>query len=116
MTLHTTLSVKLGRLPGLARDDEFPLPEGTNTLPQTLVLAGTSEQPDVFDLQERITLHTVGQDAPYVGRRYAALERHLARVYEGIERVDSEDAPDSRDVEAGEGSSGETDNTPEGEA
>jgi len=110
MTLKATISTKIGRLPSLERDDEFPLPEGTNTLPQSLQVTGTPEDPDEFDLEDRITLHTVEQDAAYVGRRYAALERELAQVYEGIERLDADSDGDS-----GETSEGESSNPPEDE-
>jgi hypothetical protein len=95
MTLKTTISTRIGRLPSLDRADEFPLPEGMNTLPQSLRLDGTPDDPDVFDLEDRISLHTVADDAAYVGRRYAALERHLSDTYEGITRLEDDSSGDS---------------------
>ena len=109
MTLTTTISTRIGRLPSVDRGDDFPLPEGTNTLPQPLRLDGTPEDPDVFDLADRITLHTVGDDPAYTGRRYAALERELAQVYEGIERLEDDSSSDSGETSAG------SSNSPEGE-
>ena len=111
MTLKATISTKLVRLPSVDRDDEFPLPEGTNTLPQALRLAGTPEDPDVFDLEDRVALHAPEQDAAYVRRRYAALERELAQVYEGIERLDADSDGDSAET-----SEGESSNSPGGDA
>jgi hypothetical protein len=104
MTLKATISTRIGRLSGLERGEDFPLPEGTNHLPQPLPLDGTPEDPDVFDLEDRITLHAEGQDAAYVGRRYARLERHLAEVYEGIERLDADSGGDSGETSEGESS------------
>lgn len=104
MTLKATISTKLVRLPEVERGDEFPLPEGTNTLPQALHLEGTPEDPDVFDLEDRISLHTSGQDAAYVGRRYAALERTLAEAREGVERLDADSDGDSAETSEGESS------------
>lgn len=110
MTLKATIDTNIGRLPGLERDAEFPLPQGTNYLPQTLRVQGTPEDPDVFDLEDRVALHATGQDAAYVGRRYAALERHLAEVYEGVERLEDDSEGDSA-----ENSEGESSNPPEDE-
>lgn len=104
MTLKATISTKLVRLPEVDRGDEFPLPEGTNTLPQSLRLHGTPEDPDVFDLEDRISLHAPEQDAAYVGRRYAALERLLAEVYEGIHRLEDDSEADSAETSEGESS------------
>lgn len=107
MTLKATIGTKLVRLPEVERAEDFPLPEGTNTLPQPLRLRGTPEDPDVFDLADRISLHTVDDSPQRAGKRYAALERTLAER-EGIERVSDEDAADS-------GGDGESTNSPEGE-
>lgn len=101
MTLKATISTKIGRLPSLDREDGFPLPEGTTTLPQTLQVRGTPEAPDEFDLADRISLHAPDADAAYVGRRYGALERELADVYQGIERVDADSDGDSGDSDDG---------------
>ena len=109
MTLTTTISTRIGRLPSVDRGDDFPLPEGTNTLPQPLRLDGTPEDPDVFDLADRITLHTVEDDPAYAGRRYAALERELAQVYEDIERLEDDSSSDSGETD------GERSNSPESE-
>ena len=111
MTLETTISTKIVRLPSLERDADFPLPEGTNTLPQGLRLHGTPEQPEQFDLADRVALHTAGQDAAYVGRRYARLEKELAQVYEGITRLDADSDGDSAETNE----QGESSNSPEGE-
>ncbi len=107
MTLKATIGTKLVRLPEVERGDDHPLPEGTNALPQSLRLHGTPGNPDVFDLEERITLHTVDDSPQQAGRRYADLERALAQR-EGIERVEAGDGDDS-------GTSGENTNSPEGE-
>jgi len=107
MTLTATISTKIGRLPSVGRGDDFPLPEGTNTLPQPLRLVGTPDDPDVFDLADRITLHTVADDPAYAGRRYATLERELAEVYEGIERLDADSGGDSGETSAGSSNSAE---------
>ncbi|AGM11809.1 hypothetical protein M201_gp38 [Haloarcula californiae tailed virus 2] len=108
MTLRTTISTKLVRLPEVERGDEFPLPEGTNTLPQPLHLHGSQEDPDEFDLEDRLALHTVDDSPQQRGRRYAALERALAQR-DGIERVTGEDGADSEQQ-------GESTNSPEGDA
>lgn len=113
MTLKATISTRIGRLPGLERGEDFPLPEGTNYLPQPLQVDGTPEQPDVFDLQERITISAEGLSAQEVGRRYARLERHLAEVYEGIQEVDADSDGDSGETSGEDG--GESSNSPEGE-
>ena len=104
MTLKAIISTRIGRLPSLDRAEEFPLPEGMNTLPQSLRLDGTPEDPDVFDLEDRISLHTVADDPAYAGRRYAALERELAEVYQGIERLDADSDGDSGETSTGESS------------
>lgn len=111
MTLKATISTKIARLPSLERDEDFPLPEGTNTLPQGLRVDGTPEVPDEFDLEDRVALHTPGEDAAYVGRRYATLEKELAQVYEGIERLDADSDGDSAETSE----QGESSNSPEDE-
>ena len=98
MTLESTISTKIVRLPSLERDADFPLPEGTNALPQGLRVDGTPEAPDEFDLEDRVALHTPGEDAAYVGRRYARLEKELAQVYEGITRLDADSDRDSAET------------------
>jgi len=108
MTLKATISTKLVRLPEVDRDDDFPMPEGTNTLPQPLHLEGTHDDPDVFDLEDRVALHTTDDSPQTRGRRYAALERALAGRA-GIERVTPEDGADSQEQ-------GESTNSPEGDA
>ncbi len=108
MTLKATISTKLYRLPEVERGDDHPLPEGTNTLPQPLPLLGTPEEPDVFDLEDRVALHTADESPQSAGRRYADLERVLAQR-EGIERVEAEDGGDSTE-------DGESTNSPEGDA
>lgn len=107
MTLKATIGTKLVRLPEVERGDDHPLPEGTNALPQPLRLHGTPEDPDVFDLEDRITLHTVDDSPQQAGRRYADLERALAQR-EGLERVQQEDGADGD-------TDGESTNSPEGE-
>jgi len=107
MTLKATIGTKLVRLPEVERGDDHPLPEGTNALPQPLRLHGTPEDPDVFDLEDRVALHTVDDSPQQAGRRYADLERALAQR-EGLERVEQEDAADGD-------ADGESTNSPEGE-
>lgn len=107
MTLKTTISTRLQRIPEVERASDTPLPEGSNTLPQPLRLRGTPEEPDVFDLEDRVALHTVDDSPQKRGSRYAALERRLAQR-PGIERVTSEDGADSEGA-------GESTNSPEGE-
>jgi hypothetical protein len=107
MTLKATIGTKLVRLPEVERGDDHPLPEGTNALPQPLRLHGTPEDPDVFDLEDRVALHTVDDSPQQAGRRYADLERALAQR-EGLERVEQEDGADGD-------ADGESTNSPEGE-
>jgi len=115
MTLKATIQTKLVRLPGVERGEDFPLPEGTNTLPQALRLRGSEEHPDVFDLADRISLHTVEDSPQHAGRRYAALERTLAAEYEGITRVEGDDEPQEAETsEADE--EGESSNRSGGDA
>jgi hypothetical protein len=65
-------------------------------------LHGSEDDPDVFDLRDRIVLHEVNLSPQQVGRRYAALEQHLAAVYEGVEIVEAESEADSGENEPGE--------------
>jgi hypothetical protein len=104
MTLKATITTRIGRIASINRDDDSPLPEGTNTLPQPLHVEGTPDEPDVFSLSDRVTLHAPDPDGGDVGRRYAALERELAAVYHGIERLDAESNDDSGDTSLGDSS------------
>lgn len=104
--LKATIQTKIARLPD-ARGDDFPLPEGTIHLPQSLRLEGTPEDPDVFDLEDRITLHTADDSPQQRGRRYAALEEMLAE-YPGIQRLEDDEAVSGEDT-------GETTNSQEGD-
>lgn len=108
MTLKAIIGTKLVRLPEVERGDDFPLPEGTNTLPQPLYIRGSPEDPDEFDLEDRVALHTVDDSPQQRGRRYAALERALAQR-EGIDRLAGEDGADNEQQ-------GESTNSPEGDA
>lgn len=108
MTLKATIRTKIARLPEVDRDEDFPLPEGTNALPQTLHLHGTAQDPDEFDLANRLALHTVDESPQQRGKRYAALERALAQRA-GIERLSGSDDDDS-------GTAGESTNSPGGDA
>lgn len=107
MTLEARIRTKLHRLPQVDRDADFPLPEGTNALPQPLRLHGTADEPDVFRLEDRISLHTVEETPQHAGRRYAALERVLAERA-GIQRLPDEDTADGP-------AGGESTNSAEGE-
>lgn len=98
MTLKATIGTKVVRLPG-ERDEDFPLPAGEIHLPQGVRVDGSPVEPDVFDLENRLTLPQewdadASQPPQERGKRYAALERALAQ-YEGIERVDGEQEADS---------------------
>lgn len=90
MTLRVTTGTKLLRLPEVDRADDFPLPEGTNTLPQPLYTDGSAEDPDVFDLSDRVSLHTADDSPQTAGKRYAELERILAER-DGFERVSGDE-------------------------
>lgn len=103
MTLKALVSTKIVRLPEV-RGEDWPLPEGTIHLPQGVRTHGSPGTPDVFDLEDRLVVPHEWDDSPQQrGKRYAALERAIAR-HEGIARVEAEDGADSGEsTNSGEG-------------
>lgn len=98
--LKATIRTKLYRIPEADRDTDWPLPGDRSRLRGPLQTYGSDDDPDVFDIRERVPEEfSYDEDAPTEGRRAKAIEKSIADAYSGLERVDSDDGDNTKSAE-----------------
>ncbi|AGM11210.1 hypothetical protein M197_gp45 [Haloarcula hispanica tailed virus 2] len=101
--LRATIRTKLYRIPGAARDDDWPLPGERSRLRGPLQTYGSPDSPDEFDLRERVPEEFSYDESPQQeGKRVSAIEKAIADAYDGFERVEEDSSGDSTKTEDNE--------------
>lgn len=99
--LRATIRTKLYRIPGASRQDaEDLLPGERSRLRGPLQTYGSEDEPDVFDIRERVPSEFSYDDSPQQeGKRARQIEEVIAEHYDGFERVSDGDSPKTEDNE-----------------
>jgi hypothetical protein len=98
--LRATITTKLYRIPAASRGDaDDLLPGHRDRLNGVLHTHGTPDDPDVFDLRERVRPEFAGEPPESAADRAARIEESIVAHYDGIERVDESESGDTTKTE-----------------
>lgn len=99
MTLEATDSATVYRHPVESEDtsdegDEpryWPIQDGRRRYIRPLEVDGSDEEPDVFDLRERIPLEFAGDSGQRAGKRAARMEQDLIGSFDFLMEAETEE-------------------------
>lgn len=98
MTLKATTTVKVYRHPGAddedhgaVREGDFPIQDDRSRYIRPLEVNGSEEEPDIFDVRDRLPFEFAGDSPQQAGQRASRIEADLAAHYDGLEVIDNDD-------------------------
>jgi len=81
------------------RDGEFPIKGDRSRYVRPLELRGSEDDPDEFDVQDRIPLEFAGDSPQQAGKRATRIERDLAAAYDELTLITDDDSSTTEDGE-----------------